>query len=158
MTGPTDFDTAGIEQPVPRPSAAFLMIAIGRRLRERLETILAAEGIAPRHLSVLGHLSRDPGMSYSELARRAAVTPQSMQATVTALEERGAVDKSTDAGRGRTARLYVTGEGLRLLRAGRAAYTELDELVSRHTDPGTLAPLLPALAAVLRDLTEQDDN
>ncbi|MGK2883043.1 MAG: MarR family transcriptional regulator [Mycobacterium sp.] len=58
-----------------------------------------------RHLPALGHLARSTGMSYSELARRASVTPQSMQATLTKLEERGAVAKTTDSGRGRTAHL-----------------------------------------------------
>ncbi|MDQ2707033.1 MAG: MarR family transcriptional regulator [Actinomycetota bacterium] len=39
---------------------------------------------------LLGHLAGEPGLSYSELGRRAGVTAQSMQATLRQLEERGA--------------------------------------------------------------------
>ena len=87
----------------PLVSASFVLMALGRHLRDAAETRLRADGIAVRHLSALGHLSRDPGLSYSELARRAGLTPQSMQATLRTLEEMGAVHRDTDAGRGRNA-------------------------------------------------------
>lgn len=65
-------------------------------------------------------------MSYSELGRRAGIAAQSAQATVRQLEERGAVERRTDPGRGRTAELHVTETGQELLRAGRDAYAEVD--------------------------------
>ena len=131
----------------PPPSVAFLVMAVGRRMRERVERTLKGEGITMRHLSALGHLSRDAGMgiSYSELARRASVTPQSMQATLAKLEECGAVSRTTDSGRGRTARLVVTDEGMRLLALGQAAIGELDEVLARHLDADTLGKLMPGL-------------
>lgn len=130
---------------VPPLSPAFLLIMLGSRLRGGVETRLAAEGIAIRHLSALGHLSRDPGLSYSELARRASVTPQSMQATLSKLEESGAVEKVTGGGRGRTAKLAVTDEGRRLLDVGKQAYAELDALLSEAMDPVALREMLPGL-------------
>lgn len=129
----------------PPPSAAFLVMAVGRRMRERVERTLKGEGITMRHLSALGHLSRDGGISYSELARRASVTPQSMQATLAKLEECGAVSRTTDSGRGRTARLVVTDEGMRLLALGQDAIGELDEVLARHLDADTLGKLMPGL-------------
>ncbi|WP_043809429.1 MarR family transcriptional regulator [Rhodococcus triatomae] len=136
----------------PPPSAAFLVMALGRRMRERVEHALRTEGITMRHLSALGHLSRDSGISYSELARRASVTPQSMQATLMRLEERGAVQRTTDSGRGRTARLVVTDEGTRLLGLGRDAIAELDRVLADEAgaeDVGRLTPvLLRALVAL----------
>jgi DNA-binding MarR family transcriptional regulator len=111
----------------PEPSAAFLLMAVGRRLREQVEQRLHDEGIAMRHLSALGHLAPNPGISYSELARRAGVTPQSMQATLRALEKRGAVARDTDPGRGRTAELHVTAEGARLQAFGRQVITGIDD-------------------------------
>lgn len=129
----------------PPPSVAFLVMAVGRRMRERVERTLKGEGITMRHLSALGHLSRDAGISYSELARRGSVTPQSMQATLAKLEECGAVSRTTDSGRGRTARLVVTDEGMRLLALGQAAIGELDEVLARHLDADTLGKLMPGL-------------
>lgn len=108
-------------------STSFLLMMLGRRIRERAEAHLRSEGIALPHFSALGHLARDPGLSYSQLARRASVTPQSMQTTLRKLEELGAVDKSTESGRGRTAQLFVTDEGRRLLDHGRAAFAEMDD-------------------------------
>ncbi len=136
----------------PPPSAAFLVMALGRRMRERVERTLKGEGITMRHLSALGHLSRDSGISYSELARRASVTPQSMQATLAKLEECGAVSRTTDSGRGRTARLVVTDEGVRLLALGQDAIRDLDEVLGRHLDADTLEKLMPGLLRTMHAL------
>jgi hypothetical protein len=37
---------------------------------------LTVHGLMLRHLSALGHLRREPGRSYSELARRADIAPR----------------------------------------------------------------------------------
>lgn len=140
----------------PPPSAAFLVMAVGRRMRERVERTLKGEGITMRHLSALGHLSRDAGISYSELARRASVTPQSMQATLAKLEECGAVSRTTDSGRGRTARLVVTDEGVRLLALGQDAIRELDEVLGRHLDADTLEKLMPGLLRAMLALGDDE--
>lgn len=140
----------------PPPSAAFLVMAVGRRMRERVERTLKGEGITMRHLSALGHLSRDGGISYSELARRASVTPQSMQATLAKLEECGAVSRTTDSGRGRTARLVVTDEGMRLLALGQDAIGELDEVLARHLDADTLGKLMPGLLRTMLALGDDE--
>lgn len=104
---------------------------------------MATEGIAVRHLSALGHLSRSPGISYSELARRTSVTQQSMQATLNELEVIGTVARTTKGGRGRTATLFVTDEGKRLLAIGYSSYAELDALLTEHLDPEHLDPEHP---------------
>ncbi len=140
----------------PPPSAAFLVMALGRRMRERVERTLKGEGITMRHLSALGHLSRDSGISYSELARRASVTPQSMQATLAKLEECGAVSRTTESGRGRTARLVVTDEGVRLLALGQDAIRELDEVLGRHLDADTLEKLMPGLLRTMHALGDDE--
>ncbi len=108
-------------------SASFLLMTLGRLLREEVEVALRGEGLSMRHLSALGHLSKTPGLSYSELARRAGVTAQSMQATLTHLEEMGAVERRTPTGRGRTAQLHLTGRGTELLGRGRRTIAAADE-------------------------------
>jgi DNA-binding MarR family transcriptional regulator len=98
----------------PPANAAFLTMALGRRIREQVDRRLRAHDISLRHLSALGHLHREPGISYSELARRAHVTTQSMKATLQQLEQRGAVERRTPPGRGHRAELHLTAEGQRL--------------------------------------------
>ncbi|WP_299569188.1 MarR family transcriptional regulator [uncultured Williamsia sp.] len=140
---------------IPPPmSPSFLVMALGRRLRDIAEEHLRTTGIAVRHLSALGHLSRDPGLSYSELARRAGLTPQSMQATLRSLEQIGAVHRETDAGRGRTARLFVTDIGRELLRSGRSVYAELDVVVREHLSETAVAELSQAFPALTRALDD----
>lgn len=111
-------------------------------------------GLTLRHLSALGHLSRQPGLSYSKLGRRAGVTAQSMQATLRQLEHLGAVERRTLAGRGRTAELHVTaagaellGRGLDLMRAADARV--LDGVPADHRDALT-ALLLDAFVDATR--------
>jgi DNA-binding MarR family transcriptional regulator len=111
----------------PRPSAAFLIMGLGRLVRDDVDAALGAHGLSTRHLSALGHLSGEPGLSYSELGRRAGVTAQSMQATLRQLEDRGAVERRTTPGRGRTAELHVTPAGAELLALGRRVLEEADE-------------------------------
>lgn len=140
----------GSDAAVPAPSAAFLLTVLGRQIRERVDSALREEGIAVRHISALGHLSRRPGLSYSELGRRAAVTPQSMQATLNKLEDLGAVERTGGSGRGRSATLFVTDEGRRLINLGMASYAALDDTLAEHLGQDTLRALTPALMRAFR--------
>jgi DNA-binding MarR family transcriptional regulator len=110
---------AGGPDPAPPPgdpvNAAFLLIGLGRALRDQADAGLRELGLSLRHLSALGHLARQPGLSYSELARRARVTVQSMQATLNQLEDLGTIERRTTPGRGRTAQLHLTEPGRELL-------------------------------------------
>ena len=133
----------------PPASAAFLLMTVGRRIREQIEAGLKAEDMSLRQLSALGHLAPNPGLSYSELARRAGITPQSMQATLNALEARGAVERVTDAGRGRTAELHVTAEGDRLRRAARKVIAEVDEELRAQLGDGSTDELTTALLTLM---------
>jgi DNA-binding MarR family transcriptional regulator len=99
---------------------------LGRRLREQAEADLKAAGLTMRQFSALGHLAHQPGLSYSELARRDRITTQSMQATLLHLEQIGAVERLSAPGRGRTADLQVTETGQALLERGRAVLRAVD--------------------------------
>ncbi len=107
-------------------SPALLLVMLGRSARRDLDAALETHGLSLRHFSALGHLSRQPGLSYSELGRRAGVTAQSMLATLRQLEHLGAVERSTLPGRGRTAELHITPHGKDLLATGQAALHDID--------------------------------
>ena len=142
MTGP------GGAADRPPDSAAMALVLAGRAVEDLLTGRLAPLGLSLRLLGTLGHLARDEGLSYTDLARRARVTPQSVHATVARLVELGAVEPA-GPGRGRRAGLRVTGEGRRLLAAGQDAVAALDaELAAALGGRGS--PLdRPALLAVL---------
>ena len=148
----------GARDPGPPPSVALLAMVLGRRVREHIEGRLREHGIALRHLSALGHLHRRPGISYSELARRAGVTPQSMQDTLRLLEQLGAVERATEPGRGRTAMLRVTDEGHRLRLAGQAVIDETDAAVAGAVPGEANDPLAAALRAALDQFPLQPER
>lgn len=124
----------------------MLLIAAGRAAQRRLDIQLAEDGMTLRHVGALGHLAHTDGLSYSDLARRARVTPQSMQATMTQLAERGAITIET---RGRAAYPQLTELGHQLLANAATIAADLDETFFATT-PEDTAALRQALERFIR--------
>jgi DNA-binding MarR family transcriptional regulator len=135
-----------------RDVAAALHVSMGLLLR-RLRQVREAGGLTVPETSALARLDRNGAATSSELARVEQISPQSMGATLSALEARGLVARDPDARDGRRVVLSVTEAGRQLLRDKRDARTEqlakalaagftrqeLDQLM-------TAAPLLERLA------------
>jgi DNA-binding MarR family transcriptional regulator len=122
------------QEPTAPDSIALMLVAAGRVLSRRVEDELETLGLTLRHYGALGHLAHRPDLSYSDLARRAGITTQSMHATVRTLEERGAVRRSLP-GHGHAARLEITDEGRALLASVTGAAARVDqELLGHLTD------------------------
>jgi DNA-binding MarR family transcriptional regulator len=131
----------------------MLLILAGDTLAKRANDRLRPHGLSLRHLGALGHLDRDPQISYTELARRARVTVQSMHKTVAALVELDAV-RRPPGGRGRTAALEVTARGHELLALGTGVIAGLDaELATALPAPADGDRLAADLFAILRPAT-----
>lgn len=128
------------EDGIAPSSAAFALIALATGCARGWSPAWRPKALPFATCQLWAHLSRSPGISYSELARRTSVTPQSMQATLNELEVIGTVARMTKGGRGRTATLFVTDEGKRLLAMGYSSYAELDALLTEHLDPEHLDP------------------
>ena len=103
----------------------MMMIVQARRLERQLEESLAELGLSLRTFGVLGHLRRAPGLSFSEVARRAGITAQSVQVTMKILEASGFIVVD-GAGRGRRAVVSLTDLGRERMAAAFAAIGELD--------------------------------
>jgi DNA-binding MarR family transcriptional regulator len=135
-----------------RDVAAALRVSMGLLLRRLRQVGLPGELTVPE-TSALARLDRHGPATSSELARTEQISPQSMGATLSALEARGLVTRDPDARDGRRIVLSVTEAGRQLLRDKRDARTEhlaralaagfppqeLDQLM-------TAAPLLERLA------------
>lgn len=76
----------------------FLLFGLGRVMERELEVRLADLGLALRTLGVLGHLAISGQRSYSDLARRADVTVQTMHATVRRMVADGLIDAQATSG------------------------------------------------------------
>jgi DNA-binding MarR family transcriptional regulator len=135
-----------------RDVAAAIHVSMGLLLR-RLRQVRTPGGLSVPETSALARLDRNGPATSSELARVEQISPQSMGATLGALEARGLVARDPDARDGRRIVLSVTEAGRQLLRDKRDARTEqlaralaagfsreeLDQLM-------TAAPLLERLA------------
>jgi DNA-binding MarR family transcriptional regulator len=135
-----------------RDVAAALHVSMGLLLR-RLRQVREAGGLSVPETSALARLDRNGPATSSELARVEQISPQSMGATLSALEARDLVARDPDARDGRRVVLSVTEAGRQLLRDKRDARTELlaKALTAGFTREEldqlmTAAPLLERLA------------
>ncbi|MFI9722257.1 MarR family winged helix-turn-helix transcriptional regulator [Streptomyces sp. NPDC052396] len=138
-----------------RLSLTLMLIGVGRLVREEADRSLeaAGDGHSLRLMSALGHLAHEPGLSYSELGRRAGITAQSMQATVGRLERAGAVSRTSPSGRGRTAVLRVTEHGHRMLDEMRRTLAAVEEPLLAGLSAEERTVLAKALSTVAAQLS-----
>lgn len=147
---------AGPRADLPPANVAFLTMAVGRRVRARVDAALAELGLTYRHLSALGHLAGNPDLSYAILARRSGITTQSMQATLAQLQKRGAVEQRNQAKRGLRAQLRVTPSGTSLLELGTAAIDRVEHQLVAAVPVDDRPALSRALLTLLGGILAQD--
>jgi len=132
--------------------AGALRASIGLLLR-RLRQVQAEGELTLPESAALTRLNRGGPSTASALARLEQISPQSMGATLGALEARGLVERRPDPGDGRRVLLSVTGAGLQVLQSKRNARTErLAKALAAGFTPSEVrqleaaAPLLERLA------------
>ncbi len=103
--------------------AAALRASIGLLLRRMRQVPAEGELTLPEG-SALTRLDRGGPATASALARAEQISPQSMGATLAALEARGLVQRQPDPLDGRRVVLSVTDAGQQMLRSKRNARTE----------------------------------
>jgi DNA-binding MarR family transcriptional regulator len=97
-----------------------------RLLVQRLRQTEVVEGEpTSAEMSAMSRLDRTGPTTSADLARLERISPQSMGATVAALEERGVVERAADPEDGRRSILTLTAEGRALLLRRRSARSEL---------------------------------
>jgi DNA-binding MarR family transcriptional regulator len=136
----------------PEQIAAALRVSIGLLLRRLRQAHDAGELTLPQ-TSALARLDRGGPATASALAKLEQISPQSMGATIAALETRRLVARAADPDDGRRAVLSVTEAGREVLNNRRNARTEqlARALASGFTDAEleqlkAAAPLLERLA------------
>ncbi len=132
--------------------AATLRLSIGLLLR-RLRQIPTGDDLTLSESAALARLDRGGPATAAALARAEQISPQSMGATLAALESRGLITRTPDPADGRRVILSITEAGLGVLRDRRNARTEqLAQALSSGFSPAELeqlaavAPLLERLA------------
>jgi DNA-binding MarR family transcriptional regulator len=97
------------------PSVTYVVARLDRVLRRQIELAIAPFDVTVTQYTVLSALSRQPGLSSAQLARRAYVSPQSMNETLLVLEERGLVARKPNPARRRVLTTLLTAKGRKLV-------------------------------------------
>lgn len=127
-----------------------------RLLVQRLRQTQAVEGdITSSETSALARLDRTGPTTAAELARLERISPQSMGATVAALEERGLVRRAPDPADGRRTILSLSAEGAALLRRRRSARSQHLSEALESSFTTTEIKQLRAAAPLIERLAEQ---
>jgi DNA-binding MarR family transcriptional regulator len=134
--------------------AAALRVAVGMVMRKLKQAQLPGE-LTLAETSALSRLDRGGPATSSELAKQDRISPQSMGATLAALEARGLVARDRDPGDGRRIVLSISDAGRQVINDRRGARTEqiAAALGGTFTD-AELAQLL-AVVPLLERLAEK---
>ena len=123
-------------------------------LRTRMDTALRPLGITSPQYAVLAGIADEPGVSNAALARRAFVTPQTMQGVVANLEKAGLLSRSEHPTHGRILRAELTKAGGAVLRRAHGVVADVEQAMltgMSAADKAKLALLLGACAENLGD-------
>jgi DNA-binding MarR family transcriptional regulator len=134
--------------------ADALRLSIGLVVRRLRQVQVPGELTMPES-AALARLDRGGPATGSALARQEQISPQSMGATLAALEARGFIERRPDPDDGRQVVLSLTDAGLRALRDRRNARTERIAEVLRTAFTQDELTLLEAAAPLLERLAER---
>ncbi|MCT9000976.1 MarR family winged helix-turn-helix transcriptional regulator [Microbacterium memoriense] len=123
----------------PRFSPVIALLAVSAMWEGQLSVVLKDLGISTRKFALLGHIYAEPGISFSELARRSHITVQSAHTAVRTLVDDGLVEDATSHA-GAASDLNVTPRGVQVLRTAKDRLAQLD---------GALSERLPKVAQSL---------
>lgn len=139
-------EPAAAAGPEPGIDVARLRVAIARVSRRLRRHELA--GLTPTQLSALATVQRSGPMRLGDLAAAEGIAPSTLTRLVTALEDRGYVERCPVPGDARASTLAIAPEGSLILEQVRQESTAALADSLRALTPGQLAALAAALPAL----------
>lgn len=118
-------------------------------LNAHMARALHEDGVTITQFAVLTALAEEPGLSNADLARRAFITPQSMNETLRDLEQRGWVTRSRHPTHGRILQIALTDEGRATLQACDATVTVIEQRMLADLDTDQRRQLATALRSCI---------
>jgi DNA-binding MarR family transcriptional regulator len=118
-----------------------------------LEEIVSKQGLGIPHYVVLTLLAETPGLPNAELARKAFVTPQSMNEVLKQLEASGLVERQQSPSNARILNAHLTREGKRKWRSVDGGVQKLEEHLLRGLTEEEVRVLNRSLETIIRNMT-----
>ncbi|SEH02965.1 DNA-binding transcriptional regulator, MarR family [Nonomuraea solani] len=108
-------------------SVGYVLKQVQAALHTAMDEVLRPLGLTVSQYACLELLGRHPGLSNSELARRAFVTRQSMNLVLRGLQERGLLTRPDHATQGRALPTELTQAGRSTLREASVAVRAVEQ-------------------------------
>lgn len=115
---------------------SFLLRQAHSALRAVIDRELAPLGITGPQFSALNVIARDPGLSGTELARSSALTQQTTNEILIALERKRWITRRPRAGNHRVLDVHPTEEGRRLITRARRIVYRIESRMVADLDAG----------------------
>ena len=134
-------------------SLGYALKRAQQALRGHLDNELRNIGLTTPQYSVLAGLEFSAGLSSAQLARRAFVTPQTMQSIVTTLERAGLIERMAHPVNGRVRTTELTPAGRSALRAAQEIVANAEVLTRNAvapSDPEIIYSALLRIAEAMR--------
>ena len=142
----------------PSGIPAYALARAGAEMNAAFARRLATVGLRPHTFSVLVHLARGPALTSAELARRLALTPQSMGALLHGLADAGWIERAAETRRGQRIDVRLTPAGRQALEAAGPVLAELGRPEAIGLSAAEAATLHTLLGRVLATLTDPDPD
>jgi DNA-binding MarR family transcriptional regulator len=118
-----------------------------------LEEIVSGQGLGIPHYVVLTLLAETPGLPNAELARKAFVTPQSMNEVLKQLEASGLVEREPSQSNARILNARLTRAGKKKWQSVDDGVQELEERLLRGLTTDEVRSLNRSLETIIRNMT-----
>ena len=143
------------EKRVPRAEemSGYLVKRAQSVIHLALEEIVSRQGLGIPHYVVLSLLAESPGLPNAELARKAFVTPQSMNEVLKQLEASGLVERQQSRSDARILNAHLTHEGKKKWRSLDDGVRELEERLLRGLTQDEVRVLNRSLETIIRNMT-----
>lgn len=142
------------DEPSTAERAGYLLKRVQSALAGALTKALSGHGVTLAQYAVLVSLDEQPGLSNAELARRAFVTPQTMNQVLRELEALQLVLRQPHPDHGRVLQAHLTPEGNRVLRGCRRAVDDVEERMLAPLSADQRGQLVITLRRCLEALSE----
>jgi len=144
-----------IDGPEPRTEemSGYLIKRAQAAIHVSLEEVVSAHGLGIAQLVVLSFLAETPGLANADLARRAFVTPQSMNEVLKQLESTGLVERRRNPANARILNAYLTRTGTRKWSAVSSQVRELEARLLSGLTSGERRTLNRALLTIIDNMT-----
>ena len=144
-----------IDEPEPRTEemSGYLIKRAQAAIHVCLEEIVSAHGLGIPQYVVLSFLAETQGLANADLARRAFVTPQSMNEVLKQLESTGLVERRPNPTNARILNAYLTRAGTRKRSAVSGQVRELEARLLSGLTSGERQSLNRALVTIIDNVT-----